>query len=120
MVKNKPAKAGDIRDVSSIPGWGRFPGGGNGNPLQYSCVESPHGQRHLVGCRPWGSRESDLTEHEYKPHEEAYLWGGGGAHLLCMWWPSVKSALDPHRNGCPQWHRQRCRGSFQVLPESGF
>ena len=38
MVKNTPAKAGDTRDVSSIPGWGRFPGGGNGNPLQSSCL----------------------------------------------------------------------------------
>ena len=38
MVKNKPAKAGDIRAVILIPGWGRFPGGGNGNPLQSSCL----------------------------------------------------------------------------------
>ena len=41
MVKNPPANAGDVRDTSSIPGWGRFPGGGHGNPLQYSCLESP-------------------------------------------------------------------------------
>ena len=41
MVKNSPAKAGDIRDVVSIPGSGRYPGGGHGNPLQYSCVENP-------------------------------------------------------------------------------
>ena len=38
--KNLPAKAGDIRDVDSIPGSGRSPGGGNGNPLQYSCLEN--------------------------------------------------------------------------------
>ena len=38
MVKNLPANTGDARDVS-IPGWGRFPGEGNGNPLQYSCLE---------------------------------------------------------------------------------
>ena len=37
MVKNLPANAGAIEDVSSIPGSGRFPGGGNVNPLQYSC-----------------------------------------------------------------------------------
>ena len=41
MVKNLPAKAGEITDVGSIPGLGRSPGGGNGNPLQYSCLENP-------------------------------------------------------------------------------
>ena len=41
VVKNPPANAGDIRDSSLIPGWGRSPGGGNGNPLQYSCLENP-------------------------------------------------------------------------------
>ena len=40
MVKNPPASAGDIRDADSIPGLGRSPGGGNGNPLQYSCLEN--------------------------------------------------------------------------------
>ena len=39
MVKNLPVNAGDTRDVSSIPASGRSPGGGNGNPLQYSCLE---------------------------------------------------------------------------------
>ena len=41
MVKNLLANAGDIKDMDSIPGWGRSPGGGNGNPLQYSCLENP-------------------------------------------------------------------------------
>ena len=41
MVKNPPASAGDIRDTGSIPGLGRSPGEGNGNPLQYSCLEYP-------------------------------------------------------------------------------
>ena len=41
MVNNPPANAGDIRDVGSIPEWGRFPEGGNGNLLQYSFLESP-------------------------------------------------------------------------------
>ena len=39
VVKNPPASAGDAGDVGSIPGSGRFSGGGNGNPLQYSCLE---------------------------------------------------------------------------------
>ena len=41
MVKNLPAKAGDIRDMGSVPGSGRSPGGGHGNHLQYSCLENP-------------------------------------------------------------------------------
>ena len=40
MVKNPPAKAGDARDSCSVPEWGRYPGGGSGNPLQYSCLEN--------------------------------------------------------------------------------
>ena len=40
-VKNPPANEGDIRDTGSIPGSGKFPGGGHGNPLQYSCLENP-------------------------------------------------------------------------------
>ena len=45
VVKNLPAKAGDARDVGSIPGSGRSPGAGNGNPLQYSCLENPMDRR---------------------------------------------------------------------------
>ena len=40
-VKNPSVREGDIRDVGSIPGLGRSPGEGNGNPLQYSCLENP-------------------------------------------------------------------------------
>ena len=42
VVKNLPANAGDTRDAGSIPGSGRCPGGGNGNPLQYSCLKKFH------------------------------------------------------------------------------
>ena len=41
VVKNLPAHAGDVRDVGSTPGLGRAPGGGHGNPLQYSCLQYP-------------------------------------------------------------------------------
>ena len=41
IIKNTPANAGDIRNAVSIPGSGRFPGRGNGNPLQYSLLENP-------------------------------------------------------------------------------
>ena len=41
VVKNPPANAGDTRDAGSVPGSGKFPEGGHGNPLQYSCLENP-------------------------------------------------------------------------------
>ena len=46
----------------SIPVSGRFPGEGHGNPLQYSFLKNPHGQRSLAGYSPWGLKESDTTE----------------------------------------------------------
>ena len=61
VVKNVPANAGDVRDAGLIPGLGRSPGGGHGNPLQYSCLKNPHGQRSLAGS-PWGRKEPDTTE----------------------------------------------------------
>jgi len=51
------ANAGDIRDASLIPGLGRYPGGGHGTPLKYSCLENPHGQRSLAGYSPCGHKE---------------------------------------------------------------
>ena len=44
VVNNPPANAGDARDVGLIPGLGRFPGVGNGNPIQYSCLENSVGR----------------------------------------------------------------------------
>ena len=49
----------NAEDSSSIHGLGRSPGEGNGNPLQYSCLEKFHGKRSLVGYGPWGHNESD-------------------------------------------------------------
>ena len=43
-------------DLGSIPGLGRSPGGGHGDPLHYSCLENPHGQRSLAGYSSWGHR----------------------------------------------------------------
>ena len=62
MVKNPPAKVGDAGEMGSIPGSGRSPGGGNGNPLQYSCLGSP------MDRRAWGAtvhgvyKELDTTQ----------------------------------------------------------
>ena len=52
----------NVGDLDLIPGLERYFGGGHGNPLQYSCLENPHRQRSLVSCRPWGHKESDMTE----------------------------------------------------------
>ena len=52
----------NVGDLGSIPGLGRSLGGGHGNPLQYSCLENPHGQRSLEGYSPWDHKESDMTE----------------------------------------------------------
>ena len=68
MVKNPPASAGDTRDVGLIPGSRRSPGEGNGNPLQYSCLEDSHGQRSLVGYSLWGRKELDTTEVTWHAH----------------------------------------------------
>ena len=62
VVKNPPANARDVRDVGSIPGLGRCPGEGHGNPLQYSCLENLHGQRSLMGPNPWSCKELDTTD----------------------------------------------------------
>ena len=60
LVKKKSACS--VGDLGSIPGLGRSAGGGHGNPLQYSCLENPHGQRSLVSCSPSGIKESDTTK----------------------------------------------------------
>ena len=52
----------NVGGLGSIPGLGRSPGRGQGDALQYSCLEDLHGQRSLAGCSPWGLTDSDTTE----------------------------------------------------------
>ena len=52
----------NVRDLGSIHGFGRSSRGGHGNPLQFSCLENPHGQRSLVGYSTWGHKELDMPE----------------------------------------------------------
>ena len=61
MVKNPPANARDIRDAVSVPGLGRSPGGGHGNPLQDSCLENPT-DRGDWWATVHSHKESDTTE----------------------------------------------------------
>ena len=57
-VKESSCNVGDLGLTSGL---GRFPRGGHGNPLQYSCLENLHGERSLMGNGPWGRKESDTT-----------------------------------------------------------
>ena len=59
VVKEYGCNAGNMGLIS---GSGRSPGEGKGNPLEYSCLENSHRQRSLVGCSPWGHKESDMTK----------------------------------------------------------
>ena len=63
MVKNPPTNQGDARAIGLTLGSGRSPGGRNGNPIQYSCLEKSHGQRSLAGYGPKACEESDTIEH---------------------------------------------------------
>ena len=58
----------NVGDLGLIPGLGRSPGGGHGNPLPYSCLETPCGQRSLKGYSPWGHKELDTAEQPSTQH----------------------------------------------------
>ena len=62
MVKNLLANAGDATDSGSVPRLGRSPGEGNGNPLQYSCLENSMDRG---AYSSWDCKESDMTEHTH-------------------------------------------------------
>ena len=72
MVKNPPANAGDISGMGSIPGSGRYPREGPGNPLQFSCLENPM-DRGAWRATVLGSHTTEVTEHT---HRSLYLDGG--------------------------------------------
>ena len=62
MVKNLLASVGDVRDAGSILGSGRSPGGGNGNPLQYSCLENSMDRRAWQAIVHESTKSQDTTE----------------------------------------------------------
>ena len=88
MVKNPPA----MREtwVWSL-GWEDSPGGGHGNPLQYSCLENPHGQGRLAYCSPWGHKESDTLSNWTTAHTHTHTHTRTHTHTLSLF-PSYFSS----------------------------
>ena len=70
MVRNSSANAGDAGDVRLIPGSRTSPEEGNGNPLQYSCLENPMDRGAWRAIGPQGCEESDMTE---QPHTHSQI-----------------------------------------------
>ena len=105
-------------DPGSNPRSGRSPAEGNGNPLQYSCLEKSHGQRSLVGYSPWGRKELDTTERLHfhfvdislqtaAPNERCELrqtnrktvWGTELAFGFCPPIPVIRNTHYPQNTG---------------------
>ena len=87
VVKNRPANAGDRRDSGSIPGSGRFPGGGHGNPLQYSCLENPL-DRGAWRATVHGVAQSGTPPKRLRTHAH-------GALNCCMCFPKSCTPIVP-------------------------
>ena len=81
----------NVGNLDSVSGLGRSPGGGHGNPLQYSCLENPYGQRSLVGYSPWGHKELDTTEQLSTAH--------GPPELQADSLPCEPPGKSTHQNG---------------------
>ena len=123
MVNNPPA----VREtwVQSL-GFGRSPGEGHGNPLQYSCLENPHGQRSRAGYSPWGHDfhsthsvcgdmylQVPCAQHPFKVHKCSWR------HTLKMsrhhgqvWWLQGPCPQHPCPAGPSQWRRRQAGTRF--------
>ena len=66
--------ASNAGDLGSTPGLGRSPGGGHGNPFQYSHLDNPHGQGSLAGYSPWGCKDLDTTEQLSTAHKHTHMY----------------------------------------------
>ena len=100
------AFACNVGDLGSIPGLGRSPGGGYGNPLQFSCLENPHGQRSLAIYSPWDCKEADTTERLSTAHG----YGKGGWDQLRKRWLEMEGL----RNWKGHILRQRVSVNFEI------
>ena len=116
MVKNPSVNAGDIRDKSSIPGLGRSPGGGHGNPLQYSCLQTP------TDRGAWWVRVHGVTRSQTQLSMRAQL---SKAPLLTSFSSNVSSTTPICSNFCCiselNWpERADCRRLNEKFPVKYF
>ena len=95
VVKNPPANARDIRDTGLIPGMERSPGGGHGNPLQYSCLENPPGRLQAMGSQGVRHNWSNLA---HSTHRNTKLYVLGESSLSSV---STFPTLRPHKLPAP-------------------
>ena len=112
MVKNAPANAGDLRDMGSIPGSGRSSGGGHGNPLQYSYLESPM-DRGAQQATTMESRELNTTKvttrghtHHVCLHADTHTMHVAGLHSGTS---EFESELITH---CQEWKHSGIRNAL--------
>ena len=99
-IKNPPANTGDIRDAGSIPGLGRSPGGGHGNPLQYSCLENPMAWQGIVhGVTKSQTQPKWLSMHIYIEAEFLASYSNPGNMGTVQWmsrsWVQIPSLPLP-------------------------
>ena len=116
VVKNPSANAGDARDTSLIPGLGRSPGEGNGNPLHYSCLENPMDRRAWWATAHGVSSVGHDWAHTGQPQQFSTwqeLSVGGGGEVLS---PRVFFTLYLY---CPRWRELRFAGT-SWLRAQGF
>ena len=117
MLKNPPANAGDIREAGSIPGLGRSPRGGHGNPLQYSCLENPmdRGTWQAYSLQSYRVAKSQTWLKQLSPHT-------GDFHMVSQQHKLGTSKLRLHiplLSSCPSSQHRGCFSaclSCQQLP----
>ena len=90
-----------MQETRFDPGLGRSPGEGNGNPLQYSCLENPHGQRSLVGYSPWDHKEWDRTEWLHT-HTHTHTHTRELSYLLSAIWGNKMVVFNLEKNSRPE------------------
>ena len=102
LVKNPPANIGDTRDAGSIPGSGRSPGVGNGNPLHYYCLQNPMDKGAWQTTVHGVTKELDMTEHTHT-HTHTYILI---LKLGCPFFDAELFVCLLIYFGCATWHTQ--------------
>ena len=120
VVKNLPASAGDVRDEVLIPASGRYPGDGNGNPLQYSCLENPMDRgAGRVTVRNVAQSQTGLKRLSTDAHKLDRMGNTSPGHLLlagllislCWWWHRVYLTLS---EGLAFYLEEKWKGKWHI------